>query len=433
MAIQVKGDGNFSIEYEGAFSGLDTSHPETLLSDKASPSFNNFLLKSAELRSRPALVQHSLGPTGGLNAPQVGISSFLDANGTYHTVIWTGNQLWQYNPNVSPPWTFVGTASPGSLINNTVSFRTFANAIYYTDIGFYASLFSKSRPPIILPFVAYWDGLQAVPVFSQTYPDTTTSFSIAGISKANSPTVGGSLPGGPTIIGPIAIGAGYISELNNQLILANVSIRDQGAAGGAGLIYNFPNLIWWSANGLPLQWDPTVNTSAGFNPFLDVPDLITGIVTMGVAGYIFRTNGITQFAPTGSAVTPFQFDHMWSSDHGIGNVLPWSIAQYGPQAVFIAQDNIYQLSITNAEPIGGSARNAIYADIANATGTCFAAILPEYKAGYVYLTYNILIPFDDFVRMYVYSFEDKNWSPWDLGLSGNPPSTPALACAPNFV
>src|SRR5262249_49938875 len=161
-------------------------------------------------------------------------------------------------------------------------------------------------------------------------------------------------------------------------------------------------------NGLPLQWDPTQNTSAGFNAFLDVPDLITGMLTMGVAGYLFRTNGITQFAPTGSAITPFQFNHMWASDHGIGNVLPFSIAQYGPTACFIADDNIYALNVTSAKQIGGDARDSIMADLAAATATPFAQVVPKLKAGYIYMTYRIYIPMSGFVREYSYSFEDKN-------------------------
>lgn len=437
MAIQIKSDGGFSVEYEGPYQGLDVAHPETLISDKASPSFNNFMLRNSELRSRPALVQ-PLGVTSGTNAPganQLGITSFLDVNGTYHTVIWSGTELYQYDPTLLPftPWRDMGQASPGNMQTNPVAYRAFANKVFYTDVAFIASPphragGTSSKPPLIIPFMGYWDGISGAPVFTTTFSDASVSQSAAGISRTNTPTVAGSLPGGPTMVGPMAIGAGFIGELNNQLILANVSVLDQAS----NTIFNFPNLIWWSANGLPLQWDPTVNTSAGFNPFLDVPDLITGMATLGVAGYIFRTNGITQFAPTGSAVTPYQFDHMWSSEHGIGNVQPWSIAQYGPSAAFVASDNIYSLSITNAQPIGGAARDAIYADIANATFQPFANIIPIFKAGYVYLTYMLMIPLNGLVRMYLYSFEEKNWSPWDLPIVNNGLSSP-LNCAPNLV
>jgi len=247
---------------------------------------------------------------------------------------------------------------------------------------------------------------------------------MAAINKTDSPTVGGSLPGGPTVVGPLEIGAQYMGELNNQLILANVSVRD----AASGTIYGFPNLIWWSANGLPLQWDPTQNTSAGFNPFLDVSDEITGLLTLGIAGYIFRTFGITQMSTTGSAVVPWEFDHMWASDRGIGNVFPWSIAQYGPTGAFVAEDNIYTLSVTNCQVIGGTARDAIYADLTNATATVVANIIPKFKAGYIYLTYQLVIPLTGFTRIWVYSFEDKNWASWDeVGAAG------VCTCPPNSV
>lgn len=432
MAIQIKGDGTFAAEYEGPYQGLDVQHPETLISDKASPSFNNFMLRNSEIRSRVALTQPF--PAGSLELWPLGVSTFLDVNGRYHTVVWSGFNLYQYDPTVLPafPWVIVGPSGPGNLQTNPVSYRAFANKIYYTDVGFIASpphrAGGSSAPPTITPFVGYWDGLSAAPVYQQTYSDASISNSIAGISKADSPTVGGGLPSGPTMVGPLAIGAGFLSELDNHLILANISVKDQNS----GIIFPYPNMIWWSANGLPLQWDPTQNTSAGFNAFLDVADQITGLAMLGVAGYIFRNYGITQMTPTGSAVTPFQFDHMWASEHGIGNVQPWSLAQYGPTCCFIAQDNIYSLSVTNAQPIGGTARDVIMADLANASSTAFANIVPGYSSSYVYLTYVILIPMGTFARKYVYSFEDKNWSTWDLAISGTPPFQ-FLTCAPNYV
>jgi hypothetical protein len=408
VAIQIKSDGTFSIEYVGPYAGLNVAAPETNIPDNASPAFNNFMLRNAEIRSRPAFVQAIAGP-GGANPQIGGIDSFLDINGTYHTVLWTNTNFWQYNPLLlpAPPWSNLGSFSFGP---NPVSYRAFANIIYWTNV----SQFNGS----VVPKTSYWDGITANYVGTQTFADASTAFSVAGISLTDSPTVGGSLPGGPTIVGPIAIGAQYLSELNNQLILANVSILDQGTGPAPGTIHNFPNLIWWSANGLPLQWDPTQNISAGFNPFLDVSDQITGLSMQGVAGFIFRTYGITQMTPTGSSVTPWEFDHMWASERGIGSVLPWSIAQYGPTTAFVAEDNIYSISIANATPIGGTARDAIMADIANAVSiNPVANIIPTFSAGYVYLTYQLILTLSSggtlFTRFWIYSFEDKNWSSWD--------------------
>lgn len=421
MAIQIKSDGSFSVEYEGFSGGLNVEEPETLISDKESPAFNNFMLRNKELRSRPKLTAF---PSAGIGNSVLGQTTFLDANGTYHLVAWAGGTLYQYNPTLLD-WPTVGAAGPGNMDPNPVSYRAFANKIYYTNVSFISrgpTPGGGGGGPIITPFVGYWDGITTAPVFTNTFGDGSISNSIAGISLTDSPTVGGGLPGGPTIIGPIAIGAGYLSELNNTLLLANVSIKDQGN----GNIYRFPNLIWWSANGLPLQWDPTQNTSAGFNPFLDVADQITGLAMLGIAGYIFRNFGITQMTPTGSAATPWEFDHMWASEHGIGNIFPWSIAQYGPTCAFIAQDNVYSLSVTSAQPIGGLSRDAIMKDLANSTAIPFANIIPQLVNGFIYLTYQLFILLGTFVRVYLYSFEDKNWSTWDTTLN-------SITCAPNVV
>jgi hypothetical protein len=424
VPVQIGKGGTWAQEYTGPYAGLNVQTPENLIPDNASPSFNNFMLRNAELRSRPNLF-NPYNLTSAPTKPQLGITTFVDVNGTYHTVLWSGQNLYQFQAQHLPtsPWILVGQAAPGDMKTNPVSYRAFANAIWYTDK---AALIGSNNAPIINPFLGTWNGLSAAPQFTQLQFDGSTTQSCAGIPLVDSPTVGGSLPGAPTVTGPLAIGGLYLGELNNQLILANVSVLDQGT----GVTYSFPNLIWWSANGLPFEWDPVHNTSAGFNPFLDVPDMITGLATLGIAGYIFRTNGITQFNPTGSAVTPFAFNHMWASDHGIGNVLPFSIAQYGPSCCFIAGDNIYSLSVTNAQPIGGASRDAIFSDLAAATFAPFANIAPIIINGFVYLTYLLLIPLSGFVRMYLYSFEEKNWSPWDLEIAANPPN-PALTCAPN--
>jgi hypothetical protein len=431
MPVKINADGTWSQDYVGPYTGYHTLAPETLIPDNASPAFNNFMLRNAELRSRPALTALTGGNSGGIGTP-VGQTVFLDANGTYHLVSWSdtlsGFSLLQWNPS-GPGWVNVGPAAYAPLQGNPLAYRTFANTVYYTGIGFLAGQPHRlsggggGRPAQTFPVVGLWDGITATPTWTQTFSDSSVSRSIAGISLTDSPTVGGSLPGAPTIVGPIAIGAGFISELNNTLLLANVTIADQG---NSNKIYTFPNLIWWSANGLPLQWDPTQNTSAGFNPFLDVPDQITGLAMLGIAGYIFRAAGITQMTPTGSSSTPWEFDHMWASDRGIGNAYPWSIAQYGPTAAFIAQDNIYALSITNASPIGGTARDAIMTDLSNASGTAFANIIPIFNLGYVYLTYQLFIPMSTFVRQWVYSFEEKNWAPWNLNAFGSVSAAPSL-------
>jgi hypothetical protein len=379
--------GYFEIEYKGFDGGLNVQEPETEIPDNATPFANNFQVRNRELRSRPAFMQQFAGMDN-IN-PSLGVFSFTDVNGVTHTVGWNTRGLWQLAPAGLPP----GALSPWSILGgpnlvpvNPVAYQTFANLLYYANGG---------------TFLASWDGIALTPTASNS--GVANSTSVAAISVADAPTV---VPGST---GPLSFGGLFLGELNNQILLANISLLDNGA----GTIYSFPNRLWWSANGIPTQWDFAANTSAGENDFLDVPDDITGLVTVGVNGFLFRTNGITFFAPTGNAVTPFQFDHLWASNHGIGNVYPWSIHSYGSVVCFVSVEQIYQMGVASFEAIGGKTRDAIMADLALATGVPTGAIIPTERLGYVYFTYRISIPLTTFTRHYWYSIEDKNWMAFD--------------------
>jgi hypothetical protein len=387
VPAKIQPDGSFEIEYVGPYGGLHVQAPENLIAPSYSPSTRNFMFRNAELRSRPAFLLKFPAPDP-LN-PVLGQTSFLDVNSVFHTVAFTSRGLWQLAPAGQPPgsqgpWQFLG--GPSLAAGNPVTYRSFASLLYYTNGG---------------PFLSSWDGIAAGPVVS-----------VATISSADAPTV---VPGST---GPLNIGGFYIGELDNHILLANVVVQDAN-----GVLFTFPQRLWWSANGIPNVWDPVANTNAGFNDFLDVPDLITGMVTLGIAGYIFRTNGITFFTPTGNGMIPFQFDHLWGSNRGIGNIYPWSVSSYGSFCCFISIEQIYQMSVNSFSEIGGSARDSLAADLASTTGNPVAAIIPTFGLGYVYLVYLVSIPLGNFTRHYVYSLEDKNWAVWDTSgtiITGKP-------------
>ena len=383
--IEKTADGQYYFEVEyNSYTGLNVQSPENIIPDTATPASTNFMFRNQELRSRPTLRKEFVGPDR--NNPLLGSFSFQDQNSVYHTVCWNSRGMFQLNGNAQTsqanPWSYIG--GPQILNQNPISYRSFAETLYWCNGG---------------PFLASWNGLSQFPINS-----------VAIIPAMDAPAVGGSLPGAPAMTGPLNIGAYYLGELNNQLILANVVVQDIGAGN---TLYYFPNMIWYSANGIPNQWDPEVNTSAGFNPFLDVPDNITGILTIGIAGFLFRTNGITQMTPTGSGQIPFQFDHLWASAHGIGNVYPWSIAQYGNYGYFISFEQVYQMSVNSFQPIGGTARDAIYADLNNASGNPTTSFSPALALGYIYQRYTISIPLRTFTRHYQYDMEQQNWAQWD--------------------
>jgi len=364
----------FEIPFGGEYKGLNVQTPEIYLESSETPATRNFWFRNKELRSTPPFAQVFLGPEP--QNPVLGVNSFMDANSTIHTCAFTTRGLWQLSPfNNFPaqnPWQFIG-GSP-LKVNTPVSSRAFASLFYYTN-G--------------VPYLQSWDGIAALPVVVSQLTDA--SFGGTGSS----------------------VGGLFLYEINFQLCLLNVFVFNAAAVGSvpAGSTTNFPQRLWYSANGIPNVWDPTVNTSAGFVDFLDVPDQFTGVMALGEIAYLFRNNGVTQQTITGNALAPYYFDHLWASDKGIGNVYPFSIAQYGSVGAFISTEQIYKVSINAFEEIGGTARDAIMADLAVASNSPIASIIPNYAYGFIYLTYRISIPLKNiFTRHYVYSIEDKNWS-----------------------
>ncbi len=178
------------------------------------------------------------------------------------------------------------------------------------------------------------------------------------------------------------------------------------SSGGA-----FPQRIRWSPSGIPTIWDPNVNIGAGFNDELDVPDGILGAITVGTTAFILRSNGITEVTSTGIGINPFNFNHLWASERGIGNIYPYGYASYGPLGIFISSDDIYNVSLGGFKRIGGVARDAIYNDLYANIGLPIASIVPYYQLNYVYNHYKLCIPQKNGVKIWNYSIEDDSWQP----------------------
>lgn len=400
-----------------------------------------------------------MGPDG--KNPVIGGNSFMDANGVIHTVWFTSNGAFQLNPFNSIPSQSPFTAIGGSPLTPglPVASRAFANLLYYTNGA---------------PYVQSWDGISDTPVIvsgltSPIFGGPGSSVggfylyeinfqicllncnvfnvdSLSGFIETASVTAGGSGyaagdtgtittgNGNATYLVQTVGGGGAVTllEITNAGSGYTVSAGNATATGGtqpgsgtgltvditvvnsagtpAGSTTNFPQRLWYSANGIPNQWDPTVNESAGFVDFLDVPDSFTGVMPLGAIAYLFRTNGITQQTITGSSLQPYYFDHLWASDKGIGSVYPYTIAQYGSVGFFVSTEEIYKVSINSFAPIGLGARDAIMADLALASATPVGSVIPAYAYGFIYLTYRISIPMGTFTRHYLFSVEDNQWS-----------------------
>lgn len=392
--------GGVAQQWASPYGGLNVQSPENMLDPSFTPAMSNFMFRNSELRSRPALQRLFPGPDG-TNAI-LGLGSFLSPNLIWHTFAFTITGLYQLDTNgVSKavigqnPWVKVGGPA---LPSNFVSWRTFRNVLYYTNGSAHLSA---------------WDGQALTPLTDVAA--TGATFPIP--SNYTGTTFGGL----------------YLGELDQHLILGYTTEATYSTGALTGT-QTFPQRIRWSNVAFNLNgagtfgsnlgttaatFDPTINVNAGFNDFIDVPDIVTGMMFVGRFGYLFRQNGITEMSPTGQGTAPFDFNHLWAAQNGVGNVYPASIAQYGLHGAFVAFDNIYHVTPGNFEAIGGGARDAIMADLAAATAPPSACITYAFNQGYNYLVYMLFIGNPDgTTHAYVYSFEEKNWALWQFTNQG---------------
>lgn len=445
----------FEALYKGPFKGVDVSMPENFIEPQSSPLMQNCILKNGEIRSRP---QQRLAIPSPSNLPVLGAETFLDANGIYHTCIVDATGLWQLNRmwpqalannQYNKIWAKVGVfpVQPGP--NIPLALQVFVNKLYWTNGS--NNLWT-------------WDGILSTTNLSsyqinhkyyvnQQIKDKNGDWQIvtqAGTSGGSEPawveTVGTVTADGPDTLqwtqngkpfignggiqnqaivdatNGISAGAFFLGELGSSLLMLNTV---EGPTNTLG-VQNFAQRVRWCPSGIPNIWDPNVNIGAGFEDLLDTPDSITGYFSIGTTGFIFRVNGITEISLNNSGTAPFNFNHLWASDHGIGNVYPFSIASYGPIGIFISLEEIYLVSLGGFEVIGKEARDAIMLDLANAIGSPIATIFPIYKQGYVYPQYVLSIPQPTGNKSWRYSVEDKSWQP-DFRSYG------FLTGRPNFV
>jgi hypothetical protein len=373
MAINIRPDGNFEIIYAGPYTGINVQRPENLIADTDTPASNDFIFRNAELRSRPAFFQSVIpSPNPATSIGAIGMANkqlwALAGDGIYHFTFATG--LW--------------TKDSAAVFNGgPTSWRLFNNLVW-AGIGAHLST---------------WDAL--------------------GGATLDNATING---------GATTLGAVFVNELDNHLVMANVTEK----TGGIGTL--FGQRVRWSATNQPTVWDPTVNVNAGFNDFIDVPDEITGLMMLGRVGYILRTDGITEMDPTGQGTLPFQFNHLWASQLGIGNTKFFASAQYGLTGVIISRDNIYAIQSYQLSAIGGNARDAILTDIGIAgigSVGSVGVIVPYFISGLVpdsngfgqvgqtnvtfpYLTYMLFCNLQGGVKVWVYSFDEQNWTQFFL-------------------
>lgn len=341
--------------YQAPWQGINVQEPEILMAPAAVPKCSNFIFRNGEIVSAPRFkkltIPHPESPT-----PVRGLSSFVDNNNVAHTVAITARQLFQLNRiygRIPTEYVWKGVDSYAGA-DVPIQPLVFLNKVYWTAAT---------------PGLWSWDGIKSSVTKESDY------------------------------------GAYFFGQLGFHLILLNTVEPD--AQDGT---FNYTQRVRWSATGLPNVWEPSANPNAGYNDQLDVPDGITGWLSIGNSGFIFRNNGITKMVLTGNGLKPFDFYHLWGSDKGVGSIYPQTVAGYGSVGMFISSEEIYKVTQNSFENVGGKARDAILSDLADATEVPTASIIPNLNRKFQYLTYQLAIPTKGDTKLWIYHIEDGNWT-----------------------
>jgi hypothetical protein len=433
MPGQGKESGYFEQMYQGPYKGTHSNYPENLIAEDESPDNENVILKNAEIRTRPRMSYGLIGIPDGY--PIDVIDTFADGNNINHTVVVTRSGLWQLNSNwrnnLRKVWNKIGTfpQQPGPDIPS--AHATFLNKFYWTNggdnlwvwdgissVGSPVPWVKNQRVFVNFRIIDSNGNVQVVtkagftgatqPTWATTIgtntTDTATNQAAVWVNNGKPAPANGFY--GTAVVDAtngITSGAFYIGILASRMLMLSTVENGQ----------SFAQRIRWCPSGIPSIWDANVNIGAGWNDLLEVPDYISGFLAIGSkTGFIFRGNGISEMTAVSDGILPFDFNHLWASDRGIGNVYPFSISGYGPIGIFISSDEIYNVSLGGFKKIGLGAKNAIMTDLSLASSTPISSLFPRYSVGYTYLTYLLAIPMGNDTRFWMYSVDDASWVAW---------------------
>lgn len=422
------------------YGGLHVQAPANMIGPQFTPAMSNFMFRNAELTSRPAFKQLLPGPDG--TNIILGCGSFLSAQQVWHTFCFTPRGLFQLLTNSQAlaangtnPWVYLGGPP---LTTAPVAWRAFAGILYYTNgthlcawDGTFATAVSDCAFQGFAPTQDVLGGTFIGELDSHIILAYINHSRLGRITNRVQWSNNGFTPIGGTVATVWA--AGNPQNGGDRIVDNNGNVQVATTAGNTGGIVpvwsrtyvglTTDNAVVWANMGpnsafpsnlgtVGATFDVGVNVNAGVNDFIDCPDIITGLMTLGRKGYVFRQDGITELTATGRGIAPFDFNHLWASQNGIGNVYPFTIAQYGNMGIFISFEQLYQITPGGMQAIGAGARDAILADLAMSTGSPKASIDRGFSLGFTYLNYHLRIPLRDGTRSYVWSVEDQNWASW---------------------
>jgi hypothetical protein len=335
--------------------GWDNSGPSLLLDPSSFKRITNWFINKGRLY--PFLRLADFPSLPGNNPTVLGLRTFQDALGNFHTLFLNSTQPFYLNPD--------GTYN-ALLDPNGNSFNPTSSSVFATEVFLNQVFFTNGGAPL-------------------SYVQGDQNFYQAG-----------NVPGSSFFLGKLA----------DHLLMINTI---EPAAGQLGSM-NFTNRVRWSASGDPLQWDASVDLTAGAVELADCEDQLTGWATIGPTGFAFRNNGISIFSPTGVGTAPFYIENLSIGPSGIGCNIPYTLATYGPFCAFVALDDIYLFDGGAPQAFGGMAKKSIFRDIYASVAPVTGYLLGTLLGGTDFLSYWLSCPQSgDVTSMWVYHFDSRSW------------------------
>jgi len=202
----------------------------------------------------------------------------------------------------------------------------------------------------------------------------------------------------------------YCGVLASHMVTANTTEPAPGVAHSN----RFPFRVRWSNVGDATSWVESAESSAGHEDLLEVPDVITGYMTLVRTGFVSHPHGFTIMTPTGLGTKPFQFDPLQDAPKGVGVYYPPSLDVFGSIAAFASEQDIYIFDGSSFMPIGGDMKTRIFTDIQSASSdSIVGSIVARFNTAWPMLSYWLSIPAakaDQLPITWVYHWDSQSWS-----------------------
>lgn len=161
--------------------------------------------------------------------------------------------------------------------------------------------------------------------------------------------------------------------------------------------------IRWSVKNNYLDW---TGLGSGYEDLLATPggdvDAVMGVHPLTDSrALVLRRSSVWQMTETGLVDTPFRFSHLYDD---IGTRSPYSAVKLATGLIFVANDQIYVMSASEIQPIGGQVFDQIMSEVDDPVHIVGAYDKTHHE-------YTIVVPNGaDSGYVYQYNFEGQTWT-----------------------